>query len=113
VSEQPRLVPLTLLAGIGAAVATVAVYHLAWGLPLAAVTVLVLLFTTPRGWSTRLPFGLGFTAVVALLSVARGEGDFLLDDTLAGYAVLALATVVMILSIGSLPRGGRDRSGAE
>jgi hypothetical protein len=105
--QQARLVPLTLLAGIGAAVATIAVYQVSWGLPLAAATVLVLLFVAPRGWATRLPYGLGFTFVVALVSVARGEGDFLLDDSARGYAVLALATAVMILSIGSLPRPGR------
>jgi hypothetical protein len=105
--QQVRLVPLTLLAGMGAAVATVALYQVSWGLWLAAVTVLVLLFVAPRGWTTRLPFGLGFTFVVAVVSIARGEGDFLLDDSTRGYAVLALATVVLILSIGSLPRPDR------
>jgi hypothetical protein len=104
---QLRLAPLTLLAGVGAAVGTVALYQLRWGFWLALVTVLALLFLAPRGWGTRLPYGVGFTFVVAVVSVSRGEGDFVLSDSARGYGVLALAMVVLIWSIATLPRPGR------
>jgi hypothetical protein len=98
-----RLLPLTLLAGVAAGVATVALYHVRWGLALAAVTVLALLAVAPRGWSTRLPYGIGFAVVVTAVSVQRGEGDFLIDDSVAGFVVLALATVVLVWSVATLP----------
>ena len=102
-----RLVPLSLLAGVATAVAAVAVHQWWWGLLLAAATTLAVLLTTPRGWATRLPFGLAFVGVVGLLSIGRGEGDYLIGSTVNGYAVLGLALVVMTLSIATLPRPGR------
>lgn len=104
---QVRLVPMTLLAGVGAGVAAVALYQWWWGLLLAAVTVLLVMLTAPPGWGTRLPFALGFTGVVALLSVTRGEGDYLVASSLAGYALLTLALVVLMVGIATLPRPGR------
>ena len=50
-----RLAPVTLLAGIGAGVGTVAVYQWWWGLLLAAAATLLVLLATPAGWATRLP----------------------------------------------------------
>jgi hypothetical protein len=103
-----RLAPVTLLAGIGMAVGTVAVYQWWWGLLLGAAATLLVLVATPPGWSTRLPFAVGFVGTTALLAVPRGAGDYLVASTGAGYAVLGLALVVLAVAIATLPRpGGR------
>jgi hypothetical protein len=99
-----RLAPVTLLAGIGTAVGTVAVYQWWWGLLLAAAASLMLLLATPPGWATRLPLALGFDGTVALVAVPRGEGDYLVASTGSGYAVLALALVMLLVAIATLPR---------
>jgi len=99
-----RLAPVTLLAGIAAAVATVAVYQWWWGLLLASAASLALQVATPRGWSTRLPLALGYGCTVVLLAVPRGEGDYLVASTTAGYAVLGLALAVLMIAIATLPK---------
>jgi hypothetical protein len=104
-----RLAPVTLLAGIATAIATVAVYQWWWGLVLAAVATLLVVFATPPGWATRLPLAVGFVGTVALLAVPRGEGDYLVASTGAGYAVLGLGLAVLLVSIATLPRPGPPR----
>jgi hypothetical protein len=106
-----RLVPAALLAGMAAGVGTVAVYQWWWGLVLAAATALALVLVTPAGWTTRLPLAAGFTGVVALTAVPRGEGDYLVASTGRGYAVLGLALVVLCVALATLPRPVRRQSG--
>jgi hypothetical protein len=102
-----RLAPMTLLAGVAAGVATVAVHQWWWGLLLAVAATLLTLVAAPPGWSTRLPFAVGFAGSVLLLAVPRGEGDYLLGSTVAGYAVLGFALVVVMIALATLPRPGR------
>jgi hypothetical protein len=59
------------------------------------------------GWSTRLAFGLGWVGFVAWVAPERAEGDFAIGSDPAGYGVLALALVVLIFSVASLPRPRR------
>ena len=106
-----RLVPASLLAGIAAAVATVAVHQRWWGLLLGAVTTLLVLVATPAGWATRLPFALGYDGVAGLASVPRGEGDYLLAASASGYAVLGVALVVLVLAVATLPKPDRKTRG--
>ena len=47
----------------------------------------------PRGWWTRLPFALGFVAVLGLAMVPRGEGDYLVPGNARGYLLLAVGFV--------------------
>ena len=98
---------MTLLAGVAAGVATVAVYQWWWGLLLAVAATLLTMLAAPAGWSTRLPFAAGFAAAVLLFAVPRGEGDYLVSSTGSGYAVLGLALVVVMVAIVTLPRPGR------
>jgi hypothetical protein len=105
-----RLAPVTLLAGIGTAIGTVAVYQWWWGLLLAAATTLLVLLATPPGWTTRLPLAAGFDGTVALVAVPRGEGDYLVASTGAGYAVLGLALAVLLVAVATLPRPGSATS---
>jgi hypothetical protein len=105
-----RLAPMTLLAGVAAGVAAVAVYQWWWGLLLAAAATLLTVLAAPAGWATRLPFAVGFAGAVLRLAVPRGEGDYLVGSTGAGYAVLGLALVVASISVATLPRPRRTRS---
>jgi hypothetical protein len=105
-----RLAPMTLLAGIAAGVAAVAVHAWWWGMSLAAAAALMVLVAAPPGWATRLPFALGFGGVVGLLALPRGEGDYLVAATGSGYAVLGLALVVLMFAIATLPRPARGGS---
>jgi len=100
---------MTLLAGVAAGVAAVAVYQWWWGLLLAAGAILSTLLAAPPGWATRLPFALGLAGAVLLLAVPRGEGDYLVSSTGPGYAVLGLALLVLMVSVATLPRPGRTR----
>jgi hypothetical protein len=106
-----RLAPLSLVGGVAVAVGTVAVYQWWWGLALAAAATLALVLATPAGWATRLPLALGYDGTVALTAVPRGEGDYLVASTDAGYAVLGLALVVLCLAVATLPRPDRRQSG--
>ncbi len=109
-----RLAPMTLLAGVAAGVATVAVYQWWWGLLLAVAASLLTILAAPAGWATRLPFALGFAGAVVLLALPRGGGDYLVASTGPGYAVLATAVLVVALAIATLPRPGRaDRRRTE
>jgi hypothetical protein len=107
VPSGARLAPLSLLAGLAAGVATVAVYQWWWGLLLATAATLAGLVAAPRGWWTRLPFAVGYAAAVTLLAVPRGEGDYLVASTAQGYVVIGLALVVLMGAIITLPRPGR------
>jgi len=101
---------VTLLAGIGTAVGTVAVYQWWWGLLLASAATLLVLLATPPGWATRLPLAVGFDGTVALLAVPRDAGDYLVASTGSGYAVLGLALAVLVVTIATLPRPGAPTS---
>ncbi len=109
VTEGVRLAPVTLLAGIGTAVGTVAVYQWWWGLLMAAAASLLVLLATPPGWATRLPLAVGFVGTVALMAVPRGAGDYLVASTRSGYAVLGIALAVLLVAIATLPRPGTSR----
>ena len=106
------LVPLLLLLGAASGVAAVAVHGWWWGFALAAAAVLATLVALPPGWSTRLPYAVGFGLVVGRLAVARAEGDFMVAGDLRGYLVLLLTLVVGVVAVATLPRpGGRRRPG--
>jgi hypothetical protein len=104
---------VTLLAGIATAVGTVAVYQWWWGLALAAAATVLVVLATPAGWATRLPLAIGFDATVVLMAVPRGEGDYLVASTGAGYAVLGLALVVLCLAVATLPKPGPRQTGGK
>jgi len=108
---QVRLAPLSLLAGIGAGVATAAVYQLTYGLVIAIATTLVVLVATPPGWGTRLPYALGYGFILGVLSVPRGAGGYVITSSRSGYAILGVALMVLTFAVGTLPRPGRRGPG--
>ena len=99
-----------LAAGVVTAVAAVVLHTRAWGLLLAVVAVGATLLALPAGWSTRLPFGMGFALAVGRLAMRRGEGDYLVPGDAAGYVVLGLAVVVAAVALATLPRPARGQA---
>ncbi|NYG56698.1 hypothetical protein [Nocardioides perillae] len=100
------------LLGVGTGIATLAVHSRAWGLPLAVLATLAALLAVRPGLATRLPLALGWVLPVALAFVGRPEGDFVLVNGPAGYAVLLLAAVVLAVALGTLG-AGRGRAISE
>jgi len=98
---------LLLVAGAATALATVALHTYAWGFALGAVATLAALVAVGPGWSSRLAFGLGWVGFIAWVTPTRAEGDFAISSNLAGYGLLALALVVLVYSLATLPRPRR------
>lgn len=98
------LVAAALLAG-GAVtgLAAVALHERWWGLLLAAAATAVTLVALPAGWWSRLAFALGWTGLAGLVTVPRPEGDYVVSEDAAGYLLLALALLVLLAGIVTLP----------
>jgi hypothetical protein len=100
---------LLLPAGAATALATVALHELWWGLLLGMAATVAALLALGRGWWTRLPFGLGWAALVAWMAPSRTEGDYVIASDAPGYTLLVCAVLVLVFSVATLPRpaGGR------
>ena len=98
---------LLLVAGAATALATVALHPFGWGFLLGAAATLTALVAVGAGWSTRLAFGLGWVGFIAWVTPTRAEGDFAISSDPAGYGLIALALVVLIYSVATLPRPRR------
>ncbi len=95
-----------LVAGAATAVATVAVHQRWLFLLLAALATALVVLALPPGWATRLAFGLGWTLLVAWVVTPRAEGDYVVSSDPQGYTLLGLALLVLVFSVGTLPRRG-------
>lgn len=95
----------TLLLGGAVSLFTVALHGYPWGLVLGLVTTAVTLVALPGGWA-RMPFAVGWSALVVYASQVRPEGDFVLAQDFAGWTVLVAALVVVIAGM----IGARKRS---
>lgn len=96
-------------AGAATALATVALHQLWWGFLLGSVATAATLWALGGGWTTRLPFGVGWTALVAWVLPPRAEGDYVVGSDPAGYALMAFALLVLGFSIATLPRPRASR----
>ncbi|SDD46249.1 DUF6113 family protein [Nocardioides lianchengensis] len=103
-----RLVSLAgcLLVGAATGLASVALHQLWWGLVLGVLAPAAALVALPPGWTSRLPFALGWIAMVGYLTVPRPEGDFVIGNGLAGYVLLAAAMAFLVAGLVTLPRRG-------
>lgn len=95
---------LLFAAGAVTALGTVAVHQSWWALLLGLAATAAALVAIGRGWTTRLPYGLGWAGLVAWVAPKRPEGDYVLASDLAGYAVVGAAAAVLVWSLGTLPR---------
>jgi len=75
-----------------------------WGLLLAVSTTAALLVTIPGGWWRRLPFALGWVAVLFALAAERPEGDYLVAQTTSGYLLLGSGVGVLLAGVVGLRR---------
>lgn len=97
-----------LLLGAVAGVAATAVHALWWGL-LLGVAATVATAVAARPGMTRIAFSAGWVAVVGVLSVPRGEGDYVIGQDLPGYVLLATALALVVTSVATLPARRRVR----
>ncbi|GAB3255223.1 hypothetical protein [Nocardioides dilutus] len=101
------LLPVLMLAvGAVTSVAAVAVHQRWWSLALAVAAVGATVLALPRGWRTRLPFALGFVAVLGLAMTPRGEGDYLVPGNARGYVLLGVGVATFLIAVATLPRPG-------
>lgn len=96
-----------LLLGAATGVATVFVHRTAWGLALALAATALTAYALPPGWSTRLPFVLGWVAMVGWMTVPRPEGDYLVSQNWQGYTMLGVGMVLLVAGLATLPRPSR------
>ncbi|GAA3804199.1 hypothetical protein [Nocardioides panacisoli] len=94
----------SLVGGVVVGTFSVVVHGWTWGLVLALAATAATLPALPAGWA-RLPFALGWTAAVGLLSIARPEGDFLVaQDTRGVVLVVSAPAVIAAGFVGLLNR---------
>lgn len=96
---RPVVAVAALAAGVFLSLCTVALHGYVWGLLLGLATVVACLVALPGGWWSRLPFATGWSALVALTSGERREGDYLIASDVNGYLLLAAAVVVFICGL--------------
>jgi len=100
---------LILMLGVGAVtgVAAVAVHQRWWSLALVVAAVTATMLALPRGWWTRLPFALGFVALLGLAMTPRAEGGYLVPGNARGYVLLGVGVLAFLIAVATLPRPGR------
>nr|WP_051217842.1 DUF6113 family protein [Nocardioides insulae] len=98
--------------GVGVGLATAVLHSLWWGFALGALVTGLMLRVAPAGWP-RVAFGAGWVGTLVFFVAPRPEGDFLVSGDLLGYAYLATGLLVIIVTIGTLPRPGGSRVPAE
>jgi len=96
-----------LLVGAATGIAAVFVHRMTWGLALGLVATALTAYALPPGWSTRLPFVLGWVAMVGWLTVPRPEGDYLVSENWQGYTMLGFGMVLLVTGLATLPRPRR------
>jgi hypothetical protein len=85
----------TLVLGAAVALCCVALHGYAWGLALGLLTTAATLVALPGGWA-RLPFAVGWCALVIESSARRPEGDVLVASDWQGRMLFWSFVVVLI-----------------
>lgn len=101
------LIPAYGVVGAVTAIASVALHPYWWGLALGVAAPAVTMAALAPGWG-RLPFALGWIAMLAYLTIPRPEGDFVVGDDTSGYTLIAAAMAFLVASLVTLPRRVRS-----
>lgn len=96
-----------LLLGASTAVAALVAHETWWGLWLSVAAVGATLVAIGPGWLTRLPYAVGFAAVVAWAVPTRPEGDYLVSSSSSGYTLLGVTLLLVAVAVATLPRPRR------
>lgn len=97
--RAPLLAVGLALAGAATGVASVAVHERLWGLPLAVLASFAGLLALSPGWSTRVPFALGWSTLVLVVAQGRPEGDVPLQADGPGWLLVLLAVTLPLLAV--------------
>lgn len=95
--------------GLVTATAAVVLHDITWTLGLAAVATFSTVWALPRGIPGRVPYALGWMAVLAVAVSPTAAGGYLLGSTTSGYVVLVLGLVAFSVSIATFPLKRRRR----
>ncbi len=98
---------LALLLGAATALCLVAVHARWWGLLLGLAATVAAVLAAPPTWWARLPYTVGWVAMLGYLLTPRPEGDYLVAQDVSGYSLLVAAVVIAVLTVATLPRRGR------
>ena len=103
--------------GIAIGLASVALHMLWWGMLLSAAASLAVVWALPPRWWTLPPYAVGWWIPFLIAWQGRREGDYAIESSPYGYALLALAIVVVAAAMTvatlktpvrrSAPRGAR------
>jgi hypothetical protein len=95
--------------GLVVGLSSVALHHHWWGLVLAVAATSTAAYALPAGWWARMPFAVGWVAMVGYLALPRDEGDYVIADDAPGYVLLGYAVALLVASMVTLqPIRGRN-----
>lgn len=104
IAARACVAPALLLLGAATGIASVALHQRWWGLLLGVAAPLATAVALPPGWWARVPFAAGWVAMIGYLMMPRPEGDFVVADGVEGYVLLAVAMVLIVSGLVTLPR---------
>lgn len=109
-----RLATAVVLLAVGAVVGglSVLVHGLALGLVLLVVATAATAYALPGGWSTRLPFGVGWLAALYYAARPRPNGGYLVASDARGYFLIAFGVALLLFCTTTLRRHERPPSDA-
>ena len=95
--------------GLVVGLSSVALHSYWWGLVLAVAATSTAAYALPAGWWARMPFAVGWVAIVGYLALPRDEGDYAIADDVQGYVLLGFAVALLVASMVTLqPIRGRN-----
>jgi hypothetical protein len=106
-----QLLVAVLCFGLGLVVglSSVALHHYWWGLLLAIAATSTAAYALPAGWWARMPYAVGWGAMVGYLALPRDEGDYAIASDAQGYVLLGFAVALVVASMVTLqPIRGRN-----